>query len=460
MRDKLVHLTTIVLFALLFFFTAALSAQGVGSPNVTFLANVNQYPSQGYNDCWGYTAPDNREYALLGVESGVSIIDITDAANPQEVAFIASSVILWKDIKTYQHYAYVVTDVIGSGLQIIDLSNLPNSAVLVNTFNGINTMHNVFVDELNGILYASPGSGNNPCRVFSLADPVNPVEISSFGVHNHDSYVTSNRAFLAEGFSGSLGIFDVSDPVNPFLLGRVGIPASGYVHNAWATPDGNYVLTTEETGGHTIKYWDVQDPGNPIFLSDYLAPDGLAHNAHIKGDFAYISHYGDGLRIVDLSNPNAITEIGYYDTFQGPGGNFVGAWGAYPFFRSGKVLISDMSTGLYIVYFAGADETLTGIDDEEPLAQDFYAAPNYPNPFNPSTTIEYRLPVGSPVQISVYNTLGQKIRSLQSGQQSAGSHQVQWDGRDDAGAVVSGGIYIVNLRAGKFQHSQKVVFSK
>ena len=73
---------------------AALACGGTqqeDSKNVTLLAHVNQYASTKYNDVWGYTAPDGREYALLGVRNGTSIIDITDTDNPVEIVFIAST---------------------------------------------------------------------------------------------------------------------------------------------------------------------------------------------------------------------------------------------------------------------------------------------------------------------------------------------------------------------------------
>jgi choice-of-anchor B domain-containing protein len=249
------------------------------------------------------------------------------------------------------------------GLQIIDLSNLPNSATLVTTFTGFSSMHNIYIDEDNAILYASPGSGADPAIAYSLANPVNPVQLSTFGIHNHDAYARNNIVYLSEGWDGSFSIYDLSTPSSPNLLVRYTIPSAGYVHNAWLTDDGNYLMTTEETSGKTIKLWDVQDLSNITLKSEYLVPNELAHNTHIKGDYAYISHYGAGLRIVDISDPNAISEEGYYDTAD--------AWGAWPYFNSGKVLISDITDGLYVVYFAGAVIIPTAIEEEPEAPQDF-----------------------------------------------------------------------------------------
>ncbi|MCK6619316.1 MAG: choice-of-anchor B family protein [Calditrichaceae bacterium] len=331
----------------------ALLAQG--SPNVPLLAHVNQYPAVGYNDCWGYTAPDGREYALLGVQNGTSIIDITDAPNNvTEIVFIPSANSLWKDIKTYQHYAYVVNES-GGGLQIIDLSDLPNTATLAGAYTGFSTSHNIYIDVPGALLFAE-GSFSDPVRIISLADPLNPVQLSTFGIECHDMYAQDNVVYVAEGGSGSIGIYSYSNPSSPSLINRVPVPVAGYVHNTWASADGNYLMSTEETNGKTIKLWDISNLGNVTLTDQILGPSGLPHNTHVKGNFAYVSHYADGLRIYDLSDPYDIFEAGYYDTYAPPSSGFDGAWGAFPFFASGKVLISDIQSGLYVVFFAGAAE--------------------------------------------------------------------------------------------------------
>jgi choice-of-anchor B domain-containing protein len=431
MQQRKLHLPGII-FPVMFVLNSLVFAQG--SPNV------------------------GREYALLGVQSGTSIIDITDAANAYEVEFFPSTFSLWKDIKTYQHYAYAVNEN-GMGLQIIDLSNLPNSATLVTTFTGFSSMHNIYIDEDNAILYASPGIGSDPAIAYSLADPVNPAQISTFGIHNHDAFARNNIVYLSEGWDGSFAIYDLSTPSSPSLLVRYTIPSAGYVHNAWLTDDGNYLMTTEETPGKTIKLWDIQNLSNITLKSEYLGPNGLAHNTHIKGNYAYLSHYGSGLRIVDISNPESIFEEGYYNTSD--------AWGAWPFFNSGKVLISDITDGLYIVYFAGAVVIPTGIEEEPEAPQNFSVSRNYPNPFNPSTTIEYQLSKASPVRLTIYNSLGQKVRTLVNDFRQPGSYQAVWDGRDDAGNMRGSGVYLYRFQAsapsgeaGNFSKTQKMFFIK
>ena len=73
-------------------------------------------------------------------------------------------------------------------------------------------------------------------------------------------------------------------------------------------------------------------------------------------------------------------------------------------------------------------------------------SPNYPNPFNAETRIEYQLPLASRVNLSIYNLLGQRVRVLVDKSQAQGNHQAYWDGRNDRGRGVSSGIFFIQLR--------------
>lgn len=79
------------------------------------------------------------------------------------------------------------------------------------------------------------------------------------------------------------------------------------------------------------------------------------------------------------------------------------------------------------------------------LPRAFALQAHYPNPFNPTTTIKYELPVGAAVELTVYDLVGQQVRTLQTGRQEAGRHQLEWDGRDDLGKEVASGMYMYKL---------------
>jgi hypothetical protein len=82
---------------------------------------------------------------------------------------------------------------------------------------------------------------------------------------------------------------------------------------------------------------------------------------------------------------------------------------------------------------------------------------NYPNPFNPATHIQYHLAAPADVQLSIFNLVGQKIRTLSSGPQPAGTHVLRWDGRDDAGRQMESGVYLYRLEADGLIQTRKMV---
>jgi hypothetical protein len=85
---------------------------------------------------------------------------------------------------------------------------------------------------------------------------------------------------------------------------------------------------------------------------------------------------------------------------------------------------------------------------------------NYPNPFNPSTMIGYDVPSQSRIILTLYNVLGQSVRTLVDDTQQAGSYRVTWDGADQSGAPVSMGVYFYRLQAGDHSETKKMLFLK
>jgi flagellar hook assembly protein FlgD len=86
--------------------------------------------------------------------------------------------------------------------------------------------------------------------------------------------------------------------------------------------------------------------------------------------------------------------------------------------------------------------------------------PASPNPFAEQTALRFSLPEASNVSLAVYNVNGQLVRMLQSGQVSAGTHQVMWDGRDDSGARVARGVYFCRMETAGFSATEKIVMLK
>ena len=91
---------------------------------------------------------------------------------------------------------------------------------------------------------------------------------------------------------------------------------------------------------------------------------------------------------------------------------------------------------------------------------DFSLAQNYPNPFNPTTQISYRIKSLNPinVELTVYNVLGIKVRTLVNRKQTTGNYSANWDGRDDSGELLPAGLYYYKIKAGDFNQTKKMLF--
>ncbi|MFQ5584353.1 MAG: T9SS type A sorting domain-containing protein, partial [Calditrichia bacterium] len=107
------------------------------------------------------------------------------------------------------------------------------------------------------------------------------------------------------------------------------------------------------------------------------------------------------------------------------------------------------------IAFVSTTTTLT--DKPDLLPAKFELLPNFPNPFNPLTVIRYRLPVSTRVNISIFNTLGQKVLTLIDDKQAAGSYQIIWEGNNSAGESVASGIYFYRMETTQFSMSRKML---
>ncbi len=345
---------------LLFFATAPALSQSLND-HTELLGRFQRAQSTQYSDIWGYAA-DGREYALIGTYEGLSIVDVTDPTNTTEVAFIPGPKSIWRDIKTYSHYAYVVHDANDDnhpepGVQIIDLSALPDSARLVATYRtnmGDGTAHNLYID---GRFAYIAGNHDIPgAIILDLTDPENPNQVGAWtDTYWHDVVALRDTLYGSVIFDGAIEIVDATDKSQLKLIARKTYP-NAFTHNAWMTDDNRYLSQTDEVSGLPVNFWDLSDPTDPRLVARYAMPaPAIAHNTHIRGDYVFLSYYCDGLRILDISQRRAPVEVGYYDSYPDDqfrrDCGFDGAWGVYPFLPSGRILISDITYGLFVVRF-------------------------------------------------------------------------------------------------------------
>jgi hypothetical protein len=105
------------------------------------------------------------------------------------------------------------------------------------------------------------------------------------------------------------------------------------------------------------------------------------------------------------------------------------------------------------------DFTPVAVEDQVNAINDFTLLGNYPNPFSPNTTIAFNVKSQQKVQIEIYNTKGQLIRTLKS-DVKAGTNNLVWNAKDESGKKVSAGLYFYNIKGGKFTASKKMILLK
>ncbi len=381
--------------------------QGSAGPhpcrNVDLLARVSlsQLSSRPgtMSNLWGFVdRNDNREYAVVGVSNGTAVINVTDPINPREVGTVPGNTSLWREVKIYQFfdaaanrhraYAYISTEAI-QGMQVIDLSGLPNSVALANTIMDFQTSHTLYVSNIDystnavlpgrsAFLYVAgsqPGGGRY--RIFTLANPAAPLQVTHASVgtgYMHDStslYLTDNRTaqcdqghnpceVLVDFNESTVDLWDVTNKSLPVMLSSTGYPSARYTHSGWFTEDQRAIIVHDEldelriAGQNTQIYTlEIDDLRNPALVTSFVGSGNTTdHNGYAKRDRYYVSHYRRGLVVFDLSNPRVLREVGNLDTFLAPAADVAGtdgAWGVYPFLPSGNILVSDIDNGLYVL---------------------------------------------------------------------------------------------------------------
>lgn len=330
--------------------TMFLQAQVQPALNMSLVGKL-AYPSQQLSSLWGYAAPDGTEYAIVGTDSGTSIVSLANPATPIEVQFLPGLYSIWREAKTYSHYAYISNEA-GNGIKIIDLSGLPNTVISKDTIiQGIATAHTI--SEADGYLYLNGGTSVG-CTILDIhTNPWYPIHVGHYGTHYlHDCYVRNDTLYGAAISDGLLTIVDVTNKANPIEINTHTYP-DAFTHNTWLNDVGNVCFTTDELDGAYIYAWDVSDPSNIQYLDKIRSILGagysVPHNIHVLNDYGVTAYYKDGVVIFDVSHPDNMVEVAHFDTNLLNGGGYEGVWGVYPYLPSGNILVSDMQKGLFVL---------------------------------------------------------------------------------------------------------------
>jgi len=351
-----------ILSKLFFMVLMIQSFETIAQKNLSLLSTV---PYTGtLAGVWHY-AHNGREYALVGSNVGISIVDVTTPTVPVKLFTLPGVTNLWHEVKVWGDYAYAVTEGtdannVMNGLQVINLSYLPDSAP--NYFwkgdsilaGQLKNAHSVTAD--NGYVYINGHhvdtlTGGTPLHqgviIASLQDPWNPHFIGAETLNYcHDCYVRGDTLWTSDIWAGLFSVYDISNRANPVLLATQQTPLR-FNHNSWLSDNGHYLYTTDEKNGAPIASFDVSDLNNiqqvDLYYTINMQP-AEGHNVRVLNDFIINASYGSQVTLIDGAHPDNLIEVGNYLT-----GTSL-CWDADPFLPSGIILATDMNAfTLYIL---------------------------------------------------------------------------------------------------------------
>lgn len=387
------------------------------------------------NDCWGWVDPESdREFVLYGRSNGLSIVEVTDPVNPVFVARVPTATVqsLWRDVKVFDHHAFIVSEAAGHGIQVIDLTEVlgitdgPVELTPVSSYLGFGNAHNIVMNEASGYAY---GVGTNTAggglHAVDVNDPTSPVIAGTYdGAYTHDAQVVMYEGpdadhlgkEMAFCFNGSAGvaIVDVTDKEDMQLVSAFSYAQSAYTHQGWLNEDQTMVYFNDELdeqgfGNGTRTYIaDVSDLDNPVVLGFYESDNtSVDHNLYIRGDKVFASNYMSGLRVSTILPDGNLEPYAHFDVRpDSDTSSFYGTWSNYPYFPSGNIAISCRGVGLFMV----SDPTFVPTDVAELVAEAPMNLEVYPNPTRGTVTLSG---MHTAQRMRLLNLVGNEVRGWQ-----------------------------------------------
>lgn len=373
---------------------------------LSFLSLAEIEAQANTNDIWGWThITSGREFALIGKNNGTAFVEVTDPVNPIYIGSLPTHTVnsLWRDIKVFADYAFIVAEAGDHGMQVFDLNRLLSATDLPITFdsdahyNLFGRAHNIVINEESGFAFAvGTLTFAGGLHIVDINDPLNPVIAGDFAEdgYTHDAqvvnYIGPDLDYCGQEIAfcsneNTVTIVNVTDKLDTYLIALEGYTTSAYTHQCWLTEDQKYLLVGDELdeiqGGAPVTFtyiFDVQDLDNPFLLDVYEGSNtAIDHNLYTRWNMVFQSNYRSGLRILDASrvSEGELVEVGYFDVIPSDDNpTFQGSWSNYPYFESGTVVLTDMFGGLFVVRprIATADAFLTVVNDVNTVTGSIY----------------------------------------------------------------------------------------
>ena len=389
---------------------------------------------------------------------GFRIIDFTNPKEPFEIinvneVFNAQEVAIKNDIVYVASYY---------GLHIINYEDEQNPIQIgysPDTRGRSIALKDTFVFILNG--------GSSKLDIFSISNPKYPQKLKSQdipGWYFGNIYIENDYAFVASNYG--LQLIDISNPLNPIILDSY--KSKGWIEQVYA--DEQNIFTLDDVGYFTIlniengdslkemaqfflngiRSFDLKDyyllvadhnrgltiysitnNENIVFVSSlpYLKK---AIKVKVHENYAYVVEEDLGLYSINISDINHPVVAGYFTKSQAKNVSIL----------NDNILLS--ADGLYFL----ENNYISFIDDRNSVKSpiDFCVNHNYPNPFNPSTTIELILYKNGTLKVEIYDLLGKLVKKIFDGEKESGRYFLNWDGKNEFGKTASTGTYFIKVQ--------------
>ena len=404
-----------------------IAAQIWGTPTLADLDNNNQMEiifgdflgklyvlnsdGSNYN---GYPVDFSTTHRIL---SSVAIGDLNDDNNPD---------IIFGSFNGDIYAVDALTATTLSGFPVSTTGRVETDPILVDLGENDNRGKEIIVSNIMGDFYIISAAGNivhqkNVGAAIKSSAAIADLNSDGafelvFGTDNHQLIAMDSAMVYLPGFPRSYGNRIQSAPVIADLNGS-------------GTPE--IIFTSTDGSLNIIKANGTDFPGFPVSLNGQLKSTATLFDLDQDNDIELVVGSTQELQIFDFTSAGSSTN--YWFTQQG---NYQ---------RTGN--FADILTGIKPMV-------------HQAVISDYTLAQNYPNPFNPQTTIRFTLPENGQVTLAIFNTLGQKVKTLVSANLNAGAYRYTWTGMDDGNRPVASGIYFYHIQANNFVQTKKMMFLK
>lgn len=341
------------------------------------------------NATWGgVESKGNREIGIAGLDNGAAFVDLSVPACPVVLGVLPSTTgrSVSRDVKALGDYALVGAEIQNHGIQIFDMKTLPprtdsasfmTKLTAATVYKGtsaepISNSHNIVVNEETKMMYiVGARSCSGALHMVDFKDPMNPKFLGCGPEHSYvhdaqclvyrgpDKAYTGHEICVTYNGGDNFSVVDVQDKSAPKVVSTTKYEGGGYCHQGWFNDAHTHIVLHDEldegNDNHPTRTYmfDLTNLAKPVALGKFDdKTNATDHNGYILGNYEYQANYSAGFSVIDISAlpMGKITNVGFFDTMpMADDSNMRGAWTAFPYFKSGTVIVNTTESGFFLL---------------------------------------------------------------------------------------------------------------